>query len=104
VRPGKVVERGPLSASPLKTHLALRAPRARRRGGLEVLGDLRQLVGQGVEHPGEPLLGIAHYADLRIQAHQQVVSSQTLRTARKTPYRASQPEVEIAEGDPMPEI
>jgi hypothetical protein len=35
----------------------------------------------------EPLLGIAHYAQLRIQGHQQVISSQMLRAARKTPCR-----------------
>ena len=55
-------------------------------------------------HLAEPLLGIAHYAELRIQARQQVLSSQVLRAARKTPCRASQPEVEITEGDPMAEI
>jgi hypothetical protein len=41
----------------VKIDLALRAPRARRQAGLEVLGDLRQLVGQGVEHPGRAVTG-----------------------------------------------
>ena len=69
-----------------------------------MLGNVRQLVGQGAEHPGRAVPGIAHYAELRIRARQQVISSQKLHAARKTPYRASQPEVEITEGDPMPEI
>jgi hypothetical protein len=69
-----------------------------------VLGDLGSLSARASSTRAEPLPGIAHYAELRIQARQQVISSQWCAPRGRLHTGASQPEVEITEGDPMAEI
>jgi hypothetical protein len=96
---GRSGARRPISASPVKIDLALRAPRARRQGASRCSATFG-IVGQGVEHPGRAVTGNPSYAKLRIQARQQVISSRYCAPRGRLHAGASQPEVEITEGGP----
>jgi hypothetical protein len=56
--------------------------------GLEVLGDLRQLVGQGVEHPGRAVTGNRSLRKATYTGAPAGDIVTMVRAARKTPYRA----------------
>jgi hypothetical protein len=88
----------------VKIDLALRAPRARRQGASRCSATFGSLSARASSTRAEPLLRIAHYAELRIQKYQQVISSQWCAPRGRLHTGASQPEVEITEGDPMAEI